>query len=224
MRRHWVLATMVVLCLFGAGSAFAATGSISSPPNTYTGNFAVAGGGWQQRQACRGAHWPRRSAWAAPRQGNVGAPLGEHQDHDVRCQGAQRGECFPKCTVAQISADNGNNGKWNGVCPKGSLVATGSVTAALTSPSSNLSGPGAPCQLGLWVYNGGPGKLTFFFTTSPAQCDGLTTGDAAPWLGKVSEAGKNLVTNVPEPADVSYNAGNLACSARCRPRCCTSRR
>jgi hypothetical protein len=205
--RQKVLGAVVLLCLCGAGSAFAASGSVSSPPNSYTGNFAVAGGvGSTARPAA--VAMSETLGMSSTTQGNVGAPLVNIKTTTYGVKAPNAG-MFPKCTVARISANNGNNGKWNAVCPKGSLVATGSVTAALTSPTSNLAGPGAPCHLGLWVYNGGPGKLTFFFTTTPAQCDGLTTGDAAPWQGTVSEAGKYLVTNVPEPADVSYNAGNI---------------
>jgi hypothetical protein len=205
--RHRVLATMVLLCLCGAGSAFAASASVSSPPNSYSGNFAVAGPHGSGAKPTAVA-LSETLGMSSTTQGNVGAPLVDIKTTTYGVK-APNARMFPTCSVAKISANNGNNGKWNAVCPKGSLVATGSVTAALTSPSANLAGPGAPCQLGLWVYNGGPGKLTFFFTTTPAQCDGLTTGDAAPWLGKVSESGKNLVTNVPEPADVSYNAGNI---------------
>jgi hypothetical protein len=205
--RHRVLLAVVLVCLCGAGSALAAAGSVSSPPNSYTGNFAVSGAAGSNARPTAVA-LSETLGMSSTTQGNVGAPLVDIKTTTYGVKAPNAG-MFPKCTVAQISANNGNNGKWNAVCPKGSLVATGSVTAALTSPSSNLAGPGAPCQLGLWVYNGGPHKLTFFFTTAPAQCDGLTTGDAAPWQGTVSEAGKYLVTNVPEPADVSYNAGNI---------------
>jgi hypothetical protein len=204
--RSRVLAAIVVLCLCGAGSAFAASASVSSPPNSYSGNFAVAGGVGSSAKPAAVA-LSETLGMSSTTQGNVGAPLVDIKTTTYGVK-APNAAMFPKCTVAQISA-NGNSGKWNSVCPKGSLVATGSVTAALTSPSSNLAGPGAPCNLGLWVYNGGPGKLTFFFTTTPSQCDGLQTGDAAPWQGTVSESGKYLVTNVPEPADVSYNAGNI---------------
>ena len=200
-------AITAVLCLCGAGTALAAAGSVSSPPNAYTGNFAVAGAAGSTAKPAAVA-LTETLGMSSSTSGNVGAPLTDIKTTTYGVK-APNGAMFPKCTTAQISANNGNNGKWNAVCPKGSLVASGSVTAALTSPSSNLAGPGAPCQLGLHVYNGGAGKLTFFFTTSPAQCDGLTTGDAAPWQGTVSESGKNLVTNVPEPADVSYNAGNV---------------
>jgi hypothetical protein len=205
--RQKVFATIVLVCLFGAAAAAYAAGPVSSPPNSYTGSFAVKGAAGTAAKPTAVA-LTETLGMSSTTQGNVGAPLTDIKTttYGVKAPNAAK---FPTCSIAKISANNGNNGKWNAVCPKGSLVATGSVTAALTSPSSNLAGPGAPCQLGLWVYNGGPGKLTFFFTTTPAQCDGLTTGDAAPWLGKVSERGKFLDTDVPEPPDVSYNAGNV---------------
>jgi hypothetical protein len=199
-------AITALLCLCGAGAAFAA-GPVSSPPNSYTGSFSVAGAAGTNAKPTAVA-LTETLGMSSTTAGNVGAPLVDIKTTTYGVK-APNGGKFPKCSVAKISANNGNNGKWNAVCPKGSLVATGTVTAALTSPSANLAGPGAPCKLGLWVYNGGAGKLTFFFTTTPAVCDGLATGDAAPWLGTVSESGKNLVTNVPEPADVAYNAGNI---------------
>ena len=207
MRRR-VIATMISACLFGlvAAAAYAA-GPVSSPPNSYTGSFAVKGAAGTASKPTAVA-LTETLGMSSTTAGNVGAPLTDILTTTYGVKAPNAG-LFPKCSIAKISANNGNNGKWNAVCPKGSLVASGTVTAALTSPSANLAGPGAPCQLGLWVYNGGPGKLTFFFTTTPAQCDGLTTGDAAPWLGTVKEKGKNLVVDVPEPADVSYNAGNV---------------
>lgn len=201
-----VLAFAVLLCLSLAGAASAA-GPVSSPPNSYTGAFAVPGAAGSSSHPVAAA-MTETLGMSSTTSGNVGAPLVDIKTTTYGVK-APNGGMFPKCTIAKISANNGNGGKWNAVCPKGSLVATGTVTAALTSPSANLAGPGAPCQLGLWVYNGGPNKLVFFFTTTPAQCDGLTTGDAAPWLGTVSQNGKTMITNVPEPADVSYNAGNI---------------
>jgi hypothetical protein len=203
-RRLGAITALLCLCL--AGAAYAA-GPVTGGPNSYTGSFAVAGAAGTPTKPAAVA-LTETLGMSSVTAGNVGAPLVNIKTTTYGVK-APNGALFPTCTVAKISANNGNNGKWNAVCPKGSLVATGTVTAALTSPSANLAGPGSPCNLGLWVYNGGKGKLVFFFTTTPAQCDGLATGAAAPWLGTVSQAGKYLVTNVPEPPDVSYNAGNV---------------
>jgi hypothetical protein len=205
MRRR-VLAATVVVCLCGAGAAYAA-GPVTGAPNSYTAGFAVSGAAGSAARPAPAA-LTETLGMSNTNPSDVGAPLVDIKTTTYGVK-APNARFFPTCSVAKISANNGNGGKWNAVCPKGSLVASGTVTAALTSPSANLAGPGAPCALGLWVYNGGPGKLVFFFTTSPAQCDGLTTGDAAPWVGTVSEAGKYLVTDVPEPPDVSYTAGNI---------------
>ena len=203
--RMKALAGMALVCLLAAGGAYAA-GPVTGGPNSYTGNFAVSGGAGSPARPVPAA-LTETLGMSSTTSGNVGAPLVDIRTTTYGVK-APNGAYFPKCSAATISAAGGS-GKWNSVCPKGSLIASGTVQAALTSPSANLAGPGAPCSLGLWVYNGGPGSMVFFFTTTPAQCDGLATGAAAPWVGKVSEQGKYMVTDVPEPADVSYNAGNV---------------
>ena len=45
-------------------------------------------------------------------------------------------------------------------------------------------------------------------TTSRTKSTGWEAA-SAPWTGTVSQAGKYLDINTPEPADISYNAGNL---------------
>ena len=202
--RHRVLATIVLLCLFGAGAAYAA-GPVTGGPNTYSGSFAIAGPAGSPAKP-KAVALTESLQMGSTTSGNVGAPLVDIKTTTYGVKAPYAG-MFPKCTAATINA-NGNSGKWNSVCPKGSLVASGTVNAVLVQ--SSLQGPGATCALDLWVYNGGPGQLTFFFTVPPTGpgCDGLATGAAAAWTGKVSQAGKYLVTNVPEPADVAYNAGN----------------
>ena len=221
MRRK-ILATTAALCLLAAGAAYA-SGPVTGGPNSYTGDFAVAGGVGSAARPVAAA-LSETLGMSSTNSSNVGAPLVDIKTTTYGVK-APNSKYFPTCSTTKISANNGNNGKWNAVCPKGSLVASGSVTAALTSPTANLAGPGAPCQLGLWVYNGGPGKLTFFFTTAPSKCDGLTTGDAAPWTGTVTrgrqvprhQRARGRPTSPTTPA-------KSACSARSRSRSCTSRR
>ena len=200
-----LLSLTALLCLLVAGGAYA-SGPVSAPPNTYTGNFVVAGSPGSPARPVP-VSLVETLGMGSTMSGDVGAPLVRIRTTTYGLK--VNGQYFPKCTPDQINEDNGHNGRWNAFCAKGSLVASGRVEAALTNPSSNLAGPGAPCSLGLWVYNGGAGKLTFFFTTSPTKCDGLSTGAAAAWTGTVSEAGRTFVTDVPEPADVSYDAGNI---------------
>jgi hypothetical protein len=192
------------ICLFAAGAAYA-TGSVTGGPNTYTGSYTAHGKGTAAKPVA--ISMVEKLGMGSTTAGNVGAPLVEI---DSTVSGVKSyAQYFPKCTAGQINGSGASSGKWNGVCPKGSLVASGTVQAALVSASANLAGPGSPCKLHLWGYNGGVGKVTYFFTTNPAQCDGLSTGAAAAWTGVIKQAGSKFINNVPEPPDVSYNAGNL---------------
>lgn len=203
MRRKLVAIT-AFLCLFAAGAAYAA-GPVTGGPNTYGGSYTAHGKGTAAKPAAVSV--TEQLQMGSTTSGNVGAPLVEIKSTVAGI--TSNAKYFPKCTAGQINGSGASSGKWNAVCPKGSLVASGTVHAALVSSSANLAGPGSACSLKLWGYNGGVGKVTFFFTTSPAVCDGLSTGAAAAWSGNVSGAGGKWITDVPEPADVSYNAGNL---------------
>lgn len=193
------------ICLSAAGAAYAA-GPVTGGPNTYTGGMSVAGAAGTTAKPAAAA-WTETYGMGSTTAGNVGAPLVDIKTTIYGLK-APNARYFATCTANKINGNNGNNGRWNGVCPKASLVGSGTVSAVL-APSS-LAGPGTPCALNLLVYNGGPGKLTYFFTvpTAGTGCAGLATGAATAWTGTVSQAGKKLVTNTPEPADVAYNAGN----------------
>jgi hypothetical protein len=105
---------------------------------------------------------------------------------------------FKTCSLNTIDSPP----RFNAACPKGSLVATGTVNALLGGPS--LTPPGTQCNPDLAVYNAGGGKEWYFFTTKTAiQCGGLTTGSTQPYPGKVTQQGKNLVIDVPLPSFVS---------------------
>jgi hypothetical protein len=99
---------------------------------------------------------------------------------------------------------------YNAACPKGSEVGSGTVNSFLGNPSllkKDQPPKGTnpiPCNPDITVYNAGGGKEWYFFTAASAtQCSGLTTGATAPYPGTVKQSGKNLVINVPLPADVS---------------------
>ncbi|HEX3805097.1 MAG TPA: hypothetical protein VHV75_19890 [Solirubrobacteraceae bacterium] len=203
MRRKLVAVT-AFLCLFAAGAAYAAE-PVTGGPNTYTGSYTAHGKGSAAKPVP--VSMVEQLGMGSTTSGNVGAPL---VDIKSTVTGVKNyAQYFPKCTAGQINGSGASSGKWNAVCPKGSLIASGTVQAALVSSSANLAGPGSPCLLHLWGYNGGVGKVTFFFTTNPAQCDGLSTGAAAAWTGTSKQSGSKWINDVPEPADVSYNAGNL---------------
>jgi hypothetical protein len=113
----------------------------------------------------------------------------------------------PKCTGAQITVAHDDN-----TCPKGALVATGRVHSLL-GPSNLLDNNPKDitiCNPYLDVWNGGPGKLVFFFVTHSAlDCGGLKTGSTAPYFGKVTEVGKTMVVDVSLPADISTSVANI---------------
>ncbi len=111
---------------------------------------------------------------------------------------------FPVCTAATIASAQTDAG-----CPKGALIGTGPVTAALWSPSAATQ-PGTPCDPVLDVWNAGKGKVTDFFKIPAGHtCAGLATGAVAPWTGTLKESGTTLTYDTPLPPPVSTNAGNL---------------
>lgn len=113
---------------------------------------------------------------------------------------------FPACSSAKILTPP----KYDGNCPKGSEVASGSVHAEIGGPTL-ASSSAISCNPGLDVWNGGGGKAWYFFTAKSAtQCGGLTTGQTAPYPGTMQMSGKNLVLNVPLPPDVSTKVANHA--------------
>ena len=65
---------------------------------------------------------------------------------------------FPTCDGNKISAMKSDT-----FCPKKALIATGPVNAILGD--NTLQGAGTACNPFLHVWNGGGGKLWFFFTT-----------------------------------------------------------
>jgi hypothetical protein len=119
------------------------------------------------------------------------------------------GKDFPTCSAAKIQGASSDTG-----CPKGALVATGSISALLGKPTDPTVATGTvgPCTPLLHVWNGGQGKLVFFFVDTPApphQCLGteITTGSVGPYPGTYKQVGKNLVMDTPIPNSVDYPAG-----------------
>lgn len=110
---------------------------------------------------------------------------------------------FPTCDGNKISAM-----KSDSFCPKKALIATGPVNAILGD--NTLTGAGTPCNPFLHVWNGGGGKLWFFFTTGGKyQCAGLHTGDTNAYPGTVKQQGKNQITDVPLPPFVSTKVAGV---------------
>ena len=118
------------------------------------------------------------------------------------------GKDFPTCSAASIGAAGDDTG-----CPKGAMVATGAITAAV-GPATNFTAAAAACDPLLHVWNSGQGKLTFFFVDqSPNhECLGgnLRTGQVGPYPATYKNQGKYLVVDVPVPHYVSFPAPGVA--------------
>ena len=198
MRRKLIIGTAFVAVLAVAGVAYAAT------LNNYTAKIGFS----SSKPGTAAKPVPlnyTESLTAANTAGSskVAAPL---VDIKTTIYGMKANlKAFPTCSSKQIETPP----KYNGNCPKGSEVATGTVNAKIGGPT--LAAPGTTCNPDLAIYNGGGGTEWYFFTTPNATaCAGLTTGATAPYPGKVSESGKNMVINVPLPPDVSTKVANHA--------------
>lgn len=114
------------------------------------------------------------------------------------------GKHFPTCSMDKISAAKNDTG-----CPKKAKVASGYIRATLGNPG-DFSASGQACNPALDVWNGGQGKLVFFFVdTAKHQCLGgaLKTGSVGPYPGTYKTQGKNLIVDVPIPNYVDYPLG-----------------
>jgi hypothetical protein len=194
--RRILIAATTLAALVAAGVAYGATTS-----NTYTAhfNFNEKGAGTAKQPVPVGFSETLTAANSVA--GNRAAPLIDIQVTlmDVKANY----KYFPTCSAAKILA-----AKNDSVCPKGAEVATGTVTAELGD--NTLAGQGTPCTPILDVWNGGGGKLNFFFVVAGThQCGGLQTGSTAPYTGTLVQHGSNLVQNTPLPPDVSTDAGNI---------------
>ncbi|HEX3979079.1 MAG TPA: hypothetical protein VHW96_22605 [Solirubrobacteraceae bacterium] len=118
------------------------------------------------------------------------------------------GKDFPTCSAAKISAAGDDTS-----CPKGAMVATGAITASVGA-ANNFTAAGSACDPLLHVWNGGQGKLSFFFVDqSPNhECLGgaLKTGQVGPYPATYKTKGKFLVIDVPVPKYVSFPAPGVA--------------
>jgi hypothetical protein len=138
-------------------------------------------------------------------QPNRAAPL---IDQQILAYGIRtNGKYFPTCSSARLAARKSDR-----FCPRNALVGTG-VSHALLGAANSPSATGAPCNVGIHIWNAGAGRVTFFLYTDPTHgltCGGLTTGAAAPYPATAQRRGKFLLIDTPLPPDVSTKAGNLA--------------
>jgi hypothetical protein len=208
--RRMVIAATALLCLAFAGSAYAATTAPTSSNNGGTASFKVSGG----TKAGSPVTMVEQLGTSPATGFGTPYPLANIL---TKVQGVASPDAkyFPKCTVAQINAGGSSNGSWNGVCPKGSEVADGTLISVIvpnTTSNPMLSTASAianPCTLGLHVYNAGGSNLAYFFTVASGACGPLDTGAALPYPGTVVSKGGYAVNNVPEDANISFEAGGL---------------
>jgi hypothetical protein len=198
LRRIVLIATAFAV-LVAAASAVAATTGF----NTYTAKLSFKPNKAGSSHAASVVAYTQNYV-ASGNNGNRTAPL---TDIKTKVYGlVADGKDFPICSQAKIAA-----AKSDTVCPKGSRVGTGAITAILgpvSSPSASTPGT-LPCTPILHAYNGGPGKVVYFFVappTGPHSCGlgALTTGGIQPFVGTVKTVGKNLVLDTPIPTTVSF--------------------
>jgi hypothetical protein len=194
LRRKAVIITALCMLVFGATAAYAAINNYSGT----TMKFSKGVGskkkpvpiGFQQTLVANNTDSSKAAAVLTDIKTKIYGLKSEAQH-------------FPTCDPTQMETQ-----KSDAFCPKQSKFATGLVNALLGDPSLSKSNRVA-CNPNLDVFNGGKGKLWFFFTTSsPTQCAGLTTGATPPYPGTVKQQGKWQVTDVPLPPDVSTKVAN----------------
>ncbi|MGA2926653.1 MAG: hypothetical protein ABSG43_11785 [Solirubrobacteraceae bacterium] len=185
--------TTALAVLVGAASAFAAF-------NTYTASYPLTSNKAGSSGSPSALGFTENFA-ATGTSGNRTAAL---TDIKTTIYGlVTNGKDFPTCSLAKIA-----NAKSDSGCPKGAMVASGSITAVLgpaNNPSQSAAGLIA-CAPKLHVWNAGQGKVVYFFI-SPASahlCGPITTGLVGPYPGTLKQQGKNLVLNTPVPSYVSF--------------------
>jgi len=197
LKRIALIATAVAM-LIAATAAFAAT-----QVNTYkaTYSFSPKSGGSAKKPVKASF---KQNIQVTP--GTAGDRAGVLLNIKTTIYGLKvDGKDFPTCPASQITSSDT-------ACPKGALVATGSITAVLGSPTDPTTGASdGACDPLLHVWNGGQGKLVFFFVDGAAPNDclsgAITTGSVPPYPATYKQVGKNLVVNVPIPKSVDYPSG-----------------
>jgi hypothetical protein len=193
------LAVLTSATAYAAGNFNSYTASISFSPS-------------KAGSTAKPSPFSMRELWTAS--GNNGHQAGPLTHIVSKIYGVvSNGKNFPVCTDKMITA---NTTQWDRSCPKGSLVAEGPVNSKLVGATQPTSA-GSPCNPYLHIYNGGQGKLVFFFVSGPFspnaakyECAGTTTGTSAPpYDATIRQQGGYEVTNIPLPAYVSTRAGNI---------------
>ncbi len=194
MRRKVII--IAALC-----TLFAATAAYAAGANNYAGSNMTFSKGAGSKSKAVGIGF-KQTLQAKNSDPSKAAAVLVHIK--VRIYGlVSNGKSFPTCSPTKMVTL-----KSDSFCPRASKFASGLVHSLLGDPTLAMSNR-VPCNPNLDVFNGGKGKLWFFFTTHSAiQCAGLTTGATAPYPGTIKEQGKYQVTDIPLPADISTRVAN----------------
>lgn len=195
MKRIAIIGTALAV-LVGAAAAYAAY-------NNYAGTTTKISKGVGSKQKPVALSMVQTLKASAP-SGQRAAPLTDIKTtlYGVKLDAGK----LPVCTDAKILQ---NKTSPTGACPKGSLVATGTVKALLGPGTDNSASKGTACNPHLNVFNGGPKTQVFFFWTKTASdCAGLTTGSTAPFDGHISYKNGGVVVDIPQPPDISTKVAN----------------
>jgi hypothetical protein len=190
--RRTIIAVVAVGALIVTGVAVAAT------LNTYTASFATAGAAGSAKSPAPVAL--TQQFGAKPISSVFANPLTKINFTISGMKVTTKG--FPTCSIAKINGAKADTG-----CPKGALVATGTVKAELYGKAATT---GTACDPLLDVWNGGGGKLIYFFRIAAGHtCGSVATGSVAPWAGTIKQSGKKIVNDNTLPGDVSTSAGGF---------------
>lgn len=194
MRRIVVIGTALAV-LLAAATAYAAGGGL----NTYSAKISFSPNKAGSGKAPAAVAFTERYK-ADGTGGNRTAPL---TDIKTKVYGLTvNSKSFPTCSQAKIAAAHSDTS-----CPKGALIATGSITAILgpTADPSTTDPNQIPCNPLLHAWNGGAGKVVFFFVDQGSHtCGPIQTGAVPPFVGTAKTVGKTLVMNTPIPSYVSF--------------------
>jgi hypothetical protein len=200
--RRTIIVTAALAALLVAGVASATTPLTGPAINKYTANITVS------PKAAGSASAPSPVSFLeklTAKNANSALNAGPLTDIDLKIYGLVTNyKDFKTCSDATIKADFSDAS-----CPKAALVGQGPISAILGQ--KNLSPSGSfKCDPRLDLWNGGRGEIVEFFVTtltpgSKYYCNGIKTGQVAPYVATVKQSGKYLIQNTPLPAAQSTN-------------------
>ena len=148
----------IVLIAAALGVLVAAGAAYAAAVNSYqaTLSFSSKKAGTPAKPAPVG--YVQKIKATGPQRQPHGGP-DRHPDQDLRPEGRREG--LPDVQRLQDRGAGDDT-----TCPKGALVATGSITASVGA-AKDFTAAGTACDPLLHVWNSGQGKLTFFFVDRP---------------------------------------------------------